>query len=296
MVLAVHLSDGVVAGPWVFGGWAALAVIVFVSTWRIRDDEIPRIGVLTAAFFVASQVHLPLGVVSVHLLLNGLVGVILRWRTGLAITIGLTLQALLFGHGGYTTLGLNIVGYTIPSFAAGVLFHPARSLLESLPSVRVVVMFTATCFFLATGVGAAQWLWVHVYDEDLPMEFASHWVAEPLVATGLIGASALAGVAEMRLKPGRVFPLGVLLGGLTAYVTVLLNCGIIWLGGRDEVRAVAPVLLLAHLPVVVVEAVAVGFVVSFLSRVKPEWLGIEPASAAQRPTGSGKTSSNGTSH
>src|SRR5918995_371836 len=100
MVFGVHLSDGVIAGPWLTAGWVMAAGLVVVASWRIGDAEIPRVGVLTAAFFVGSQIHLPLGGVSAHLLLNGLLGVVLGLRAGLAIAVGLLLQAFLFGHGG----------------------------------------------------------------------------------------------------------------------------------------------------------------------------------------------------
>ena len=298
MMFAVHLSDSVVADPWVIAGWVVAVVIVLVSAHRIREEEIPQIGVLTAAFFVASLLHFKLGPVSVHLLLNGLVGVILRRRAGLAIAVGVALQTVLFGHGGLTTLGLNVTEYVLPAAAAGLLFTPARRVLAKSSVARLLTMSTAALLLFVTGVLAAQWLWVRVsgHGDSLPTALGSLWVADPLVVVATVGLAAVAGVAERRIEPDGAFPLGVLLGGLTAYATVVLNCGIIWLGGLAEVRGVAPVVLLAHLPVVGVEAVAVGFVVSFLSRVKPEWLGIGPDEAAQRAAGSGKTSSNGTSH
>src|SRR5581483_12166105 len=125
-LFAVHLSDGVVAGPWLVGGWVVAALIVAAACRRIDEAEVPRIGVLTAAFFVGSQVHLPLGGVSAHLLLNGLVGVILGMRAGLAIAVGLLLQSLLLGHGRLTVLGVNVAVYALPAVAAGAACGPLR--------------------------------------------------------------------------------------------------------------------------------------------------------------------------
>src|SRR5262245_40067178 len=126
MMFAVHISDGVLTVPWVAAGWVVAAVLVSFAAWRVGEAEIPRIGVLTAAFFVASQIHVPLGGVSVHLLLNGLVGVVLGRRAALAITVGLTMQALLFGHGGLTTLGVNISVYAVPAMLTGLTCGPLR--------------------------------------------------------------------------------------------------------------------------------------------------------------------------
>ena len=79
-LLAVHISDGVLSDWWIAGGLALMVVLMIPALVRVRDEEIPRIALLTAAFFVASLIHVRLGPTSVHLLLNGLVGVILGWR------------------------------------------------------------------------------------------------------------------------------------------------------------------------------------------------------------------------
>src|SRR5438270_2941015 len=118
---AVHIADGVLAWPWWSGGLVVAAGLVLLGAWRIRDEEIPQIALLTAAFFVASLIHVRL-VTSVHLLLNGLVGVILGRRAALAIPVGLFLQAALLGHGGFTTLGINSCVMVLPALLAGQMF------------------------------------------------------------------------------------------------------------------------------------------------------------------------------
>src|SRR4029079_19300373 len=100
LLFAVHLSDGTVLWPWQAGGFVLAALLALWGAWRITDEEIPRVALLTSAFFVVSLIHIPAGPTSAHLLLNGLVGVILGRRVCLAIPIGLLLQAV-FGHGGF---------------------------------------------------------------------------------------------------------------------------------------------------------------------------------------------------
>jgi cobalt/nickel transport system permease protein len=121
-LFAVHIADGILALPWQVSGFVVLVALIALALIRIDDRAIPRIGVLTAAFFVASQIHIPFGPISVHLLLNGLVGVILRYRSPLAIAVGLVLQALLFGHGGWLSLGVNFQVLALPALAAGWAF------------------------------------------------------------------------------------------------------------------------------------------------------------------------------
>lgn len=80
-LLAVHISDGVVTWPWLAGGFALAALLTAAAMFKVRDEEIPRIALMTAAFFVASLIHVPIGPTSVHLLLNGLLGVVVGRRT-----------------------------------------------------------------------------------------------------------------------------------------------------------------------------------------------------------------------
>src|SRR5438270_4021392 len=129
---AVHISDGVLTGPWLAAGFAGAALLLWSACYRVRDDEIPRIALLTSAFFVASLIHIRVGPTSVHLLLNGLVGAVLGRRAALAIPVGLFLQAALLGHGGLTTLGVNSCVLALPALLAWQLF----GLLRRVPWVR----------------------------------------------------------------------------------------------------------------------------------------------------------------
>src|SRR5262245_54660601 len=131
-LFAVHISDGFLTLPWLAGGFVVAALLaggaLLIDAARarrhhpLREEEIARLALLTAAFFVASLIHLRIGPTTVHLLLNGLLGVVLRWRAALAIPVGLLLQAALFGHGGFTTLGVNSCVMILPALAAWLLF------------------------------------------------------------------------------------------------------------------------------------------------------------------------------
>ncbi|HYV34563.1 MAG TPA: CbiM family transporter [Gemmataceae bacterium] len=125
-LFAVHISDGVLQSTWLAGGFIISGLFALYGAWRIRDEEIPQIALLTAAFFVASSIHIKMGPSSWHLLFNGLVGVILGRRAALAIPIGLTLQAVLLQHGGFTAIGVNTCIMLLPALAASVAFSAMR--------------------------------------------------------------------------------------------------------------------------------------------------------------------------
>jgi cobalt/nickel transport system permease protein len=103
-------------------GAALTAAGVAAGLRKLENQEIPSVGILSAAFFVASLVHVPVGPASVHLVLNGLLGLLLGWKAFPAILVGLTLQALLFQFGGITTLGVNTVIMALPAVTCYYLF------------------------------------------------------------------------------------------------------------------------------------------------------------------------------
>lgn len=131
----MHIPDGILPPVLTIAGFAGAAAIVALALRRIerRPDAragIPRAAMMTAVFFVATLVHFPIPPASVHLTLCGLMGVMLGWYAVPAILIGLFLQAVMFGHGGITTLGVNAVIFTLPAlsaFALSRLFSGARS-------------------------------------------------------------------------------------------------------------------------------------------------------------------------
>jgi cobalt/nickel transport system permease protein len=133
-LFAVHLADGVLAWPWLAGGGVAALALLAAARGPVPDDEIPRIGLLSGAMFVASQLHLPVGVGSVHLLLNAIAGILLGRFVGIALLVALAFQALLFGHGGLTTLGVNVAVMGLPALLAATLLALARGAIRRSPS------------------------------------------------------------------------------------------------------------------------------------------------------------------
>ena len=119
-----HLVDGVVCTPVILAGAAVAVIGIAVGLRRMDGERLPYCGLMSAAFFVSSLVHVPLGPSNVHLILNGLLGIVLGWAAVPAIFVGLLLQALLFGYGGITVLGVNTVIMGLPAVACFYLFAP----------------------------------------------------------------------------------------------------------------------------------------------------------------------------
>ena len=120
----MHISEGVLSAPVLLSGAAVAAGGVWYGLKHMDAEGTVSAALVTSAFFVASLIHLNIGPVSVHLLLNGLVGLVLGWAAVPAIFTGLLLQALLFQYGGLTTLGVNTVVMAAPAVVSYLLFSP----------------------------------------------------------------------------------------------------------------------------------------------------------------------------
>lgn len=197
----MHISDGVLPTSVSIAGFAACFVMTAWSIRRSDPEELPKIAVVTSAFFVASLIHVPLGPTSVHLLLPGLVGILLGNGAFVSIALGIVLQSFLFQFGGITAIGANALMMGIPALAAGWLFR----------------------FFKG----------------------------ETLV---------------------RMMVVAALASGVSIVMAVAILAGLLYFGGEDFL-GVAKLAVLAHLPVVGIEALVSAFAVSFLYKVKPNLLG-----------------------
>ena len=185
----------------VLAGGAGLAVVgCAIGLKKLDYEAIPRVAILSAAFFVASLIHVPVGPVGAHLVLNGLMGLLLGWMAFPAILIALFLQALLFQFGGLTVLGVNTVTMAAP---AVICFFVFRRFLRGQGVIAAVAAFA--CGALA------------------------------MLLSGLLVATALITTGQAFLK-------------------------------------VAELVLLAHIPIMIIEGIITLFIFQFLKKVRPEML------------------------
>lgn len=112
------------AAPVLLGSGLLTATALAVAVRRLDYERIPQAAVLAAAFFVASLVSVPVGPGSVHLILNGLIGLILGWAAVPAILVALVMQVTFFGHGGLLVLGANTFNIAAPALVCTALVGP----------------------------------------------------------------------------------------------------------------------------------------------------------------------------
>jgi cobalt/nickel transport system permease protein len=124
----MHIPDGILPAEVAVAGYVTTGALTWYSLRQINREEdpeagVPRAALMASAFFVASWIHVPVPPTSVHLVLNGVLGVILGYYAFPAILIGLFFQAVMFGHGGLSTLGVNATMMGAPALLAYHLFR-----------------------------------------------------------------------------------------------------------------------------------------------------------------------------
>ena len=119
----MHLSEGVLHTPVLLAGVVFAVVGVAVGLRRLESERLPLTALFAAAFFVAGTIHVPVGIGSVHLILNGMAGLFLGWAVFPAFLIALLLQVLFFSFGGFAVLGVNLCVMALPAVAAHYLLR-----------------------------------------------------------------------------------------------------------------------------------------------------------------------------
>ena len=148
----MHIVDGALTSPVLIGGALLAAGGVAMGLKQLEPERLPQAALLSATFFVASLIHVPVGPASVHLVLSGLMGLLLGWTAFPVILVALLLQAVFFGYGGITVLGVNTLNMALPAVLCGALFRPLLARSES----RAAALWAALAGALAIGLDAAM--------------------------------------------------------------------------------------------------------------------------------------------
>ena len=136
----MHISEGVLSPPVLFAGAAFAAAGIALGLRSIKPERLMTVALFSSAFFVASLIHINLGVSSVHLVLSGLMGVSLGMAAFPAMFLALLLQALLFQMGGITVLGFNTCIMALPAVVCALFMRP-------LLAARGAVLPAVAAFF-----------------------------------------------------------------------------------------------------------------------------------------------------
>lgn len=159
----MHISEGILSAPVLIGGGALTAAGTMIGLKKLDLDRIMEVSMLTATFFVASLIHVPIGPASIHLVLNGLLGIILGWASFPAILVGLLMQSVFFQYGGLVVLGVNGVNMALPAVLCFYLARPFMKNPKTLPLAGFIagssaIFLSAICMALSLAFTDAGFL------------------------------------------------------------------------------------------------------------------------------------------
>ncbi len=201
-----HIPDGVLSMPVLVGGAVVAVGAVALGLKRISDRDIPRVAILASGFFALSLFAVPIGPSSVHLLLGGLMGIVLGPAIFPAVCVALLLQAVMFGFGGLTTLGVNIVNIALPGAVIGALVQPLIARATPAGAAVIAGLASAACV-ACTGLLVAAALSLSSTDYILSARVMMATYLPLMVVEGLVGGFCISFVK--RVKPELLAPLQV---------------------------------------------------------------------------------------
>lgn len=156
----MHLADGVLDLPTIGISVASTAFGLAIGLRKLTAQTLPIAALFAAVFFVVGTIHIPLGIGSVHLVLNGLIGVLLGWLAFPVIFVALALQALLFSFGGFTALGANTLLLATPGVLAHFIFRAQlRDPRSSQRQLMLIGAAAATIGIVGAVLITAALLW-----------------------------------------------------------------------------------------------------------------------------------------
>ena len=198
----MHISEGVLSGPVLISG-AALAVVgTGIGLKKLDYDQIAKAGMLSAAFFVASLIHVPIGPSNAHLILNGLVGILLGWAAIPAILVALVLHGVFFQFGGITTLGINTIIMALPAVLCYLIF--GHLIHKSTRTAAFAAFSTGLLSVLLSGVIVGLAL---IFTEENFLEVSGLIIAAHIpvmIIEGIVTAACVAFLRKVRpeMLPG----------------------------------------------------------------------------------------------
>ena len=199
----MHISEGVLSGTVLISGAVLAAVGTGIGLKKLDYDQIAKTGMLAAAFFVASLIHIPIGPSNAHLILNGLVGLLLGWAAFPAILVALILQAAFFQFGGITTLGVNTLIMALPAVLCYLIF--GRLVTKSSRTAAAAAFACGFLSVLLSGLFVGLSL---IFTEENFLEVSGIIIAAHIpvmIIEGIVTAICVAFLRKVRpeMLPGR---------------------------------------------------------------------------------------------
>ncbi len=164
----MHIADGIISTEIAIAADVISIGALYAFGKKTETDDIPKMGMMAAALFVASLIHFPAAGTSVHLGLFGLAGILLGLRSFPVVFVALLFQSLIFQHGGILSTGLNALNMGAGAIAAYLLWRVSgipefvRAFTAGFLGIMVPALFMAVEFNIS-GYGRGIFYLLYVY-------------------------------------------------------------------------------------------------------------------------------------
>src|SRR3990172_4879325 len=129
----IHIPDGVLPIWLVVIGWIATAVILYLCIRRVRNVQlgrkIPLIGIVSAIMIVGMTLEIV--PIAYHINMSVIAGIVLGPTLGFISVFIVDLMIAMFGHGGFTVVGLNTLVVGTEAAVGFYFFHAFLGFLSS---------------------------------------------------------------------------------------------------------------------------------------------------------------------
>jgi len=252
----MHISEGILTGP---SFWATTVAGTAVMAWGIADmkrfvrdqpERKPLLGMAGAFIFLVSLIPIPayMGTCS-HPCGTPLAGILLGPGIGAALSgFALFLQALLFAHGGFATLGANILSLGVGGSVGGWLFFKLGRRL-GLPLLAAAalggLMGDVVTYLISGSILGGHLAFVapqpqYSFSGYLAVIMAAYLPVQGPIALGEMVITGIAVRAISRQRPEVLEALGVV-SKVTVALLLVLGMAAGSIGLASEARASEPV-------------------------------------------------------
>jgi len=161
----MHIPDGFIPLDQAVIYWIiALVFVALALRWARKEqseEKVPIVAVLAAAIFAMQAFNLPVGMgTSGHLVGGALAAIILGspFAAVFILTIVLIIQGVIFGDGGITTMGVNIINMgVIGGFVGFYGFVGLKKVIRN-PYVSAGIAAWFACFLPALAASFELWI------------------------------------------------------------------------------------------------------------------------------------------
>lgn len=204
----MHIPDGLmdplVAGIGLVEFIVFISVALYLGQSKVKERNLPRIAMLAAGIFVAQMLNFPVGGGTTGHLIGAALFAIMAGPVAaiIGMTVVLLIQALMFGDGGVTALGLNALNMAIIAplvgWGAYNLLNPVFGKMPRLGKPISVGVAAWASVFVAAAACAGELL------VSYAISGGDYGIAADVSVPAMLGYYAVIGIGEAAITVGLV--------------------------------------------------------------------------------------------